>query len=343
MNLKIKNTDFLHYNNLVVNLRYNQVASSFSFAALFNPDNATHREIFRPGAFPPVVIEHNGETLLTGTMWPSNLVETPSPELAGYAGYSKSGVLEDSGIHPGSFPVQYDGLSLKQIAEKLLQPFGIRLVVDASVTSLANKVYDTSTGSVSGSVKSYLAELCAQRNIIMTHNERGDLVLSKAPAKQLPVFDFEDGMPGYKYGFQYNGQGMHSSIVVRKQADADGGNAGQASIANPYGSGRVCVRNVQQSSGKDTDTADAARNILSEELLGIKYTIEMEGWTLGGKIVRPGMWVSLKSREVWLFDKTNLFVDAVDLTGDTEKETAVLTCVLPEVYNGGTVKNIFNP
>lgn len=341
MNIKINNKEFKQYENLVVNLRYNQVASTFSFAVYLDPIRTDLWSLFRPGAYPKVVIEHNGEVLLTGTLWPTSGNDSPMPELTTVSGYSTSGILEDTGIHPDSFPVQYDGLTLKEITQKLITPFGVSLVVDATVAAEVEKAYDTTTASVSGTVKSYLAELCAQRNIIMTHDEQGRLVYTKASAKQLPVTYFEGGPPVTKITPSFSGQSIHSSIVVRKQADSDGGNAGKSVIQNPYGTGRVCIRNVQQTSGKDTDTQSAARNILSEELLAIKYTIDMDRWEINDKVARPGMIVSVMAPNAWLYQKTNLFIDGVDLTGDSEKETAVLTCVLPEVYNGQTPKNIF--
>lgn len=341
MNVKINNKDFEYYDNLVVNLRYNAVASSFSFGVAFNPADVAHREIFRPFAYPSVVVQHNGETLVTGTLWPTNFTDAPEDELTGVAGYSKTGVLEDSSIPKEAYPIQYNGLTLKQIAERLIQPFGIKLIVDSSVAKLANSVYDTSTASETSGVKAFLSELCGQKNIILTHDEKGNLVLTKTPAVQTPVFDFVYGMPGTKLDLQLEGQSIHSDIIVRKQASIDGGNAGHSSIKNPYGAALYRPLSIKQSSGTDNDTALAAKNKLAEELRAIKLTIQTDRWDVNGRLFKPGMIVTAKADELYLFSKTNFFIESVDFSGNNTSETATLTCVLPEKYTGGTPKNIF--
>lgn len=341
MNIKINNSDFAYYDNLVVNLRYNAVASAFSMAVVFNELDAAYRSIFRPGAYPVVKIEHEGELILTGTLWPTTFVRSAEKAPANVAGYSKTGVLEESSIPREAYPVQYNGLSLRQIAQKLISPFGISLVVDAAAASAADGAYDTSAASGDSGVKSYLAGLAAQKNIILTHDAQGRLVLTKAPATQQLVYHFQDGMPGVSMELQFDGQSVHSHITVRKQSGIDGGNAGQSTIANPYAGTLYRPLSVTQSSGTDNDTALAARNKLAEELRAVRLTIQMDRWSVNGQLLRPGMLIAATSPENFLFNKTNFFIEGVDLSGNAEQETATLTCVLPEVYNGGTPKNIF--
>ena len=44
---------------------------------------------------------------------------------------------------------------------------------------------------------------------------------------------------------------------------------------------------------------------------------------------------------MYLFNKTKLFVERVDFSGDERQETCIMSYVVPEVYNGQLPVNIF--
>jgi prophage tail gpP-like protein len=341
--LKIGNKKFDHYNEVSVLLNYDSVASSFSFSVYFDPDNAEHKAIFKPGSYQAVTIEHDGETLITGTLLVPEFNDGPVVEPLVLSGYSKTGVLEDCEIPQSAYPLQADGLTLKQIAEKILKPFKLKLVVDSAVSSAANSKYTTSTASDKQKIKEYLCELAGQKNIIVSHNEKGELLLTKAKATQTPIFDFNKDAMGFKYRLSFNGQQMHSSITLQKQASKSGkGNAGLSTVNNPYASSSYRPRTHRQTSGTDVNTKDGVRNLLSEELKALSLTITMKGWTLNGKIVRPNSVITITNKRLHIYKQTKFFISSVDLKGDNTGETATLTCVLPEVFNGQTPKNIFD-
>lgn len=341
MILKIQNKEVKLYNQFSVHLKYDTVASTFSFNYYFNPDNADFRALLRPGKYPSVKVEHNGERLITGTLLNYQFASEASRQLTAVSGYAKAGVLEDCQIPPSLYPLQSDGLTLKEITQKLIQPFGINLIVDSSVVDKVNASYETATANASESIKSYLSELASQRHVILTHNEYGDLVMTEAKAQKAAIFDFVKGMPGVKMKLEFNGQKMHSEISVQRQAKKDDPNGESSSIKNPYAAGTFRPRVEKQSTGDEMNTPLATRNALSEELKEIKLLIELEGWTLNDKIVRPNNIITVLNPDLFLFKKTNFFIESVEYSGDNESESAVLTCVVPEVYNNQTPNNIF--
>lgn len=340
MEIKVNNKTIKHWQNLAVTLRYDTLASTFSFAFVFNPDIAEHKEICRPMSYAPVTVTHNGELLITGTMLQHPFKHENVPDAVGLGGYSKTGVLEDCEIPLEAYPLQSTNINLKNIAEKLIKPFGLKLVVDPSVSSKVNNNFKNTTANPSQSIKAYLSELASQQHIILTHDEHGNVVLTEAKAKQQPIYSFKSGMPGVSIELQVDAQQMHKSITMRKQATKKNPNATKADVTNPYVSA-YRPRVVRQSSGDDVNTPLAARNMLSEELRAIKLTITMDRWDINGKIIRPNNIVKVQDPYNYLYNPTNFFIEAVDYTGDEAKEQAVLTCVLPEVYNGQTPKNIF--
>lgn len=341
MILKVGNNSVDFFNDINVTLEYNTVASTFSFTFYFNPINPKHKAICKPLSYANVTVEHDGETLITGTLLNVEFNDSAVKELCTISGYSNTGVFEDCEIPKSAYPLQSDGISLKAITEKIIKPFGIKLVVDSKVASRADSKYVLSKGSDTQSIKSYLSDMAGQKNIILTHDESGNLVFTEAKTSQTPIYDFGKGMVGVLYTLSANGQAMHSDLLIHRQVSKKNPNPTNATQTNPY----VSVfrpRINRQSSGDATNTSFAARNILSDELRNIKLTIEVDRWSINGKIIRPNNIISILNEDLYIYKRTNFFIESVSFKGDNERETATLTCVLPEVYNNQTPKNVFD-
>lgn len=350
MQLKINHrlgiVDVKYFNEVDVNLRYDSVASTFSFKFDFNPKNQQEAEALCVSHFHEADIIHNGETLITGFILSNVLVREAVKELVQIGGYSKPGVFEDCQIPPDLYPLQVDGLTLKQVAEKIAARFRIKVVVDPLVTSEMQKVIEKVTAQPTQTIKDFLTEMAIQRKIVISHDEHGNLLFTKAKTKQAPLFHIEDGAIDTKISMSFNGQPIHSHITVIKQSDIDGGNAGQETVKNPYCPVAYVYRPkvITQTSGDDINTGDAVKQALAAELKNIVLTIEIDRWDINGKIIRPNNIVTVKSPENFIYQKTNWFIESVQYKGNHERQTAILTCVLPEVYNLETPKNVFvNP
>lgn len=342
MIIRVKNRKYDFFNGVIVNLKYDSIASTFSFNAYFNPDNNDQRELLHVAHYHIAKIEHEGEILITGPILSNAFRTSKKKELTGIAGYSLPGVLEDCNVPISLYPLQSDGLSLREITQKLIAPFNLKMVIDSSVNSLMNKVYNNSTADEKQTIKQYLAELASQRNIILSHTADGELLFTKAQTNKKPIIEIEqDGQPFEKMELAFNGRGMHSTITVQKQADSDGGSAGQSDITNPFVPFTFRPKVISQSSGDDNDTGQAARNALSVELKNLKLTVLLDKWTIDNKIIRPNNIISVINPEIYLYTKTNWFIESVTLTGDNKRQTATLQCVLPSVYDQSTPINIF--
>ena len=62
MELKVNGKTYDRFNDVSVTLNYDSVASAFSFAAYFNPDNTDHRTLFKPCSYRSEVITRVGLT-----------------------------------------------------------------------------------------------------------------------------------------------------------------------------------------------------------------------------------------------------------------------------------------
>lgn len=355
MNLKINHrlgiVDVGFFNDFEVNLKYDSVASTFGFSFYFDPKNQQHAEMACVSHFHECILQHNGETLITGYMLSNIFTQSAQKQLVKVGGYSKPGVLEDSDIPTKRYPLQADGKTLRQITTNLISDFKLKLKVDGSVvrsssTALTlgeklDKKIEKTNARESQNIKSYLTELAVQRNIILSHNEFGDLVFTQAKTNMQPLFHVEKGVIARDIKMTFNGQAMHSQIEVVKQADSTGGNEGYAIVYNPYCPIVFRPKVVVQSSGDDNTTKEFAQNILAQELKNVGITIELDRWDVNGKVVRPNNIITVKSPENFIYKETRVFIEEVKLKGNEKEQTATLKCVLPEVYNHQTAKNIF--
>src|SRR5258706_1986619 len=338
-----------------MNLKYDSMASVFNFDFYFDPNNKKHAELACVSHYHEAIVEHNGEKIITGYILAQDFTDEPKDTLVQIAGYSKPGVFEDCEIPTSLYPLQSDGLSLREIAKKIIDPFKIKLVVDdvakkdasisiefsQKVKEKLDKKIDTSTAKESQNIKSYLTELAMQRNVDFSHNEEGDLLITEARTNATPIFEASEGMIGVKMKLKYNGQPIHSQITVIKQADTEGGNAGEFTIKNPYCPIVFRPKVIVQSSGDDNTIEETAKNALAAELKNINLVITIDRWDVNGKIIRPNNMVAVKNRKLFLYNRTLWFIESIQYTGNSKQTTAELTCVLPEVYNGKTPKNIF--
>lgn len=343
MTLTINNKKFDFFNQFSLQLRFDAIASAFGFAAYFDSGNAEHKALLKPLSYARAVVEHNGEVLVTGTIIGNTFKDAPQKQLCTVSGYSVTGVLEDCEIPTSLYPLQSDGLTLKQIAEKLLKPFNIGMVISDSVKAKMDKTYNVTNAKATQTIKSYLTELAAQENIILTHTAGGSLLFTEAKADLKPVQDFERGAPGLEFSLSINGQAMHSDITVIKEADIDSPNAGEATVKNNLVT-LFRPKVVVQSSGDENSTEQAAKNVRAEELKNIKLSISMntDRWLTNNKVIRPNMMISVTDAELFIYKKVNWFVESVKIDKTSEKDMAVIECVLPWVYNGGEPVNIFN-
>jgi prophage tail gpP-like protein len=338
--IKVRNIEF--FNNFSLSLRYDSVASSFGFNFFFDPTNPDHRELACVSHYHEAIVEHNGQKLLTGYILNEALKSSSVDELVGFNGYSLPGVLEDCSIPPELYPLQSDGLTLAQIADKLITPFKLKYVIDPAVASRMNKVYEKTTAKESQTIKDYLKELAAQRNIVITHDATGQVIFTEAKTDRPPIISYETGMQVFTdLALNFDGQQLHSHITVMKQADSKGGNTGQYTIRNPYVPIVYRPTVIIQSSGDDNDTKDVAVRALANELKNIKFTITMDSWEIDGKLVLPNSMLKVKCPRIFLYKSTDLFIEQIDYKGDNISTTATLHCVLPEVYNGKEPKNVF--
>ena len=101
--------------------------SDVEFVAPFEPEREAFRRIFRPFGYATVTISIAGETAMIGTMMGVDPSTSPSSRSVTVTAYSLPGVLNDVTMPASAYPLEFNGLTLRQIAERCCSPFGIRV------------------------------------------------------------------------------------------------------------------------------------------------------------------------------------------------------------------------
>lgn len=275
-----------------VRLKYDSAASVFSFRGYFDPNNSRHKTVFRPGAYHRCKIMHQGVLLLTGTLLSPSFEDSAEKEWSDISGYSTPGILDDSCIlnttdeiivneedQTAKIPdasMEFTPMTLENIAKTVTAKYGIVVRIDDELTK--DPVFNAPFSKLSNvkpeqSVTSYLDDLCRKKNVVMSHNRFGELVLTRAKADKVVtsketkvvtasqdpsvrrfndritvteekvetdraiLWDFDGGKSALKMKLAFNGQAMHRVIQVVKQigAEASGASAqADGSCLNPY-------------------------------------------------------------------------------------------------------------
>lgn len=338
MKIKINNKIFFFFNKFSVKLNLDTVASSFSFVAKFNPENEDHKILFKPLSYPKIEIFKDDDTLLlTGYIINHIFNSNENPELVKLSGYSLGGVLEDCSIPYSEYPLESINRSLKDISEKLLNKFNLKLIIDENASKDANLIYKKTSASPSQSIKQYLSKLAAQRNIVISHNEKGDIIYFKPNILAYPKI-LLNKLNSIKMTLNVAGQRLHNEITVIRQSSTEYNNLTPVdTVKNPLiNEFRPKVKIL--SSGTITDTKKAAENAIASENENIQLSIKIPIW----EDLYPGDVIEVENDEIYLYKRTKFIIKSLTMNESNDSRTMDILAVLPETYTSGKTSKIFD-
>lgn len=270
------------YNKVNINRKYDSIASKFGLECYFDPDDQVHKRIFRPGTFQSCQIYYGGVLMLTGTILRTEFSSAGDPprQLVHIAGYSITGILQECTIgifqtgaqltNDTKVPSQFDGQTLQQIAEALCHVFPLKVIVEKEL--LSDAVFNTPYAQLNIRQDQYIAdflnELCTQKNVVLSHDASGNLVITRAKVNDLLtshtttvttnetggigrseftntrtfttttstarniLYDFSTPGVWTNMNLCFDGQRLHGAIQCLSQND--GSTSAQSTVINPY-------------------------------------------------------------------------------------------------------------
>jgi prophage tail gpP-like protein len=373
------------FNNLVFNRKFNSLASTFSFNFYFDPNDQNSAEIICVSHVHECVLYYTtnrepnyepnkSERVLTGYLLRSKFRNNGQPQWVQLSGYSKPGVLTDCDYPPDQYPLEIDGLTLRQIVRRAIQPFGLELVSNRTATSAGKKfvVEDVdeddsddddedgedskkTAADSSENIASHLSGLAKMRNVVLSHNSAGNVYITTPNTKNKPIItlDFLDSsspgikIPGLDVELDFNAQGLHSHITVKQQASEEEEDDGQeVTIRNPL----LPVKAVKRpkvcfiSEDGETTVRMAALYELGKEIReNVPLTVRMGQIEFDGKLIAPNETIAVRDPSLYLYNLCAWFIQDCEIKVDGDEESCVANCVLTFGYDFDekTLKNVF--
>lgn len=364
MKVKINGREIEHFTNVNLKRSLDSIASTFSLSVRFNPENDDHKELFKPLQYHDILIySDNNELLFTGTILNHQFESNSGFNLCNISGYSKCGILEDVTIPPSMYPLESINRSLREIANRLCSYYGIQVIynldsdldIDSNYTKNfstkikkyrepkrkrtenpdANRVYKKTNADATESVKSYLAKLTSQRNILLSHDNEGNVVMFKPNLKSKPKYFFNKNNT-ISMSSSFNGQAMHSEINVVRQPSAENAGVSTVDKVNSFYVKKYRPTTKVLSSGEDTDTKKAAENEYASELKNVNFKIELQGAFYD---IKPGDLINIHNHEIYSFAYSRWIVSDIEFSINENSTTTSIDLRLPESFSGEVEQN----
>lgn len=345
-----------------ISLKLDSIASTFEFSCRFSANNPDHQEMLKPLQYRDVQIYNSKEKLIfTGTLLNNRFVSDKGRNLVVVSGYSKSGILEDVTIPISQYPLESNGKSFIEIAKRLAGIFKINVVVSDQAKSISNTtvkskqkdiqeksefesvkakskiVFGRTSAEPTETVKNYLAKLAGQKNLILSHNEKGEVLIFQPSYNQKPKYFFTKGN-SLSMESEFNGQVLHSEVNVVRQPSDENEGASTADTAKNNLVAKYRPTTKILSSGEDLDTKNSAKNEVASELKdGINVKVNLQG--LFDEIY-PGEIINVHNHYIYCYAYNRFMVNEITMKFDESSDTTELGLVVPETFNGGYIRNI---
>lgn len=342
MKVIVNNTTYLNFSTVSVSRSLDSVASNFSVSAYFDVKNKDQIRALLPLGYQEVVIKDDEDKiLLTGEFLNTGKDDASTSSLVAKDGYSKCGVLMDVNVPININSLQSNGLTLKEITEKLIEPYGLKLIINENSLKKANEKVGRTYTYMNEELDKYISNLALTKNIIVSHNENGDLVFlsidKDVKSKYLLTTENTTLM-----SLKVNGQNMHSEIsatrqLARRNRKNPTPNINSSLIKNPLVT-KHRPKNNRTNMNQKTDLAYMAKSFYMEELENISVDISFANYFSD---LNVGDFVEVFNPEIFIFKPARMLVKTVN-SNSTESESLMsITCVIPETYTGETPKDIF--
>src|SRR5690606_12621049 len=250
-------------------------------------------------------------------------------------------ILIDSNVPVNVNSLQSTGLSLKEIVEKLIQPYDLKLIIDDNSVEKANQKIKSTYTYMSEQLDAYITELALRQNIIVSHDVEGNLLFLSIDknVKSKYTLNMENTI---NMSVNVDGQNMHSEIAATRQtARRNRKNPSPAVNSSVFKNPLVTKhrpKNNRTNMNANLNLEYMAKSFFMEELENISFDIELSNYF---NDLVAGDFVDVFNPHIFLFKPARLLVKTVNINESEYGSSMNISCVIPEAYTGEIPKNIF--
>lgn len=303
------------------------------FGAPFDADLSGFKDAFRPFSYKRIEVLIGGDPLFTGTMVNVTPVLENDKSIVSISGYSLPGVLNDCTPPSSSFPLEFNGQGLSEIAATLAAPFSISVEFDADQGAIFD---ERAAIDPEERVLSFLIKLAKQRELIISSTERGVLLFQQSSNVGIPVAMLEQGEPPLLSVVPFfSPQDYYSHLTGIKPVSV-GTEGTQFTVKNSRLLGVVRPITFDVPDTNDAAVEDAV-SAKAGRMFGNMAAYSGRVATLRdpqGDLWKPNTTVRLHAPDAMIYDPYDFIIRSVDFNIDAVARTATLNLVIPGSFSG---------
>lgn len=221
LQIEISGEIFRGWSGVTIDLNLDQLADSFSIAIAYNHVEP-YKNVLKRFQYQPARIFFRGSTILTGVIPIIEITSGDDSTSVVVKGYSKTGVIGECNLPPNQYPRKFDGLSFKQIASQLCDPFGIDVIVASAAQEQANIIYDEISIGETEFIGTFLVKIAKDRSIILGNTPGGDLFINRLVqgAEEVLTID-KPNNPERKNSAVFDGTKLYSDYFLVASGDEE--------------------------------------------------------------------------------------------------------------------------
>lgn len=306
----------------------------FSFSAPWDDATKSIHSAFSPFSFKECAVYFNRKLLFMGRLLASAPEVQPDRKTINLQGYPLCGTLNDCCVPVTKYPPSYNGLTLKQIAEDVCAPFGVKVNFSEDSGAPIDKVeYQIGT-----KILDFLKKLAEQRNFVFTNDRNGDLFFWKVPEEATRAVFREGELPFVSCKVEFKQQEMYSHLTGFTKTDKKN-KASQFTYENKFLIKNGVFRPISFLC-EDVDAGGLENAVKAKAgqmfVNCCAYSLTVYGCTdKDGDIYQKGMSVSVYSPSAMIYRETKFQVKEIEIKrSDTEGVQTTFKLMLPDSING---------
>ena len=278
-----------------------------------------------PFTYPPCTI-HIGQVLkLTGYLYTPNSRLDSSGTRKELLGYSASIDIVDSTLRP---PYEEANVTIKQRAETLIKPLGLKVIFDTPEGGQFARVTATETDKIF----THLNKLAVQRSLLISSTPEGDVLFTKARITR-SVGTLEEGQkPTQQISGNFDGRKRYNTIRVIGTSP-EGNTPAQAQDKRVPRSRFLTFKADDILSG---EVDEAARWRRSKQLVdALTMSFPVDSWfNPQGDLWEENTIVTIVSPTLHVPQGFDFLIRSVEYIQDSRGQRAVLNIIPPQAYTG---------
>jgi len=281
----------------------------------------------KPYGYQKSAVYLSGKLLVNGYLY--GVTPTLSNNQRGKAltGWSLTADVIDSTMRP---PYEVSDQTLKQRAEGLVNPMGIKVIWDLD----DDLKFDKMTATATDTIFSHLLKYAKQRGVLISSTPAGNLIFLKANVNGESVGTIEEGAKfALDYTANFDGRKRFNSYKAIGQSPKSNSKFEIAKDDNVPRSRMVTFNNPDSTEGDLKSAAEWRRSAQLAAALTIPFN--SSSWNSpNGELWAENTIVTVKSKTLSINDGFNFLIRQVTFAKKNSGRSAALSLVPPQVYSG---------